>query len=64
MKVTVHRERCISSGNCVLKAPNVFELDAEGVVVLRNAKPAAADHALVREAAAYCPVVAIEVAED
>ena len=64
MKVTVHRERCISSGNCVLKAPNVFELDAEGVVVLRNAKPAKEDHALVREAAAYCPVVAIEVSEE
>lgn len=64
MKVTVHRERCISSGNCVLKAPNVFELDAEGVVTLRTASPKAADQELTREAAAFCPVIAIEVTED
>jgi ferredoxin len=64
MKIIVRPERCISSGNCVLAAPKLFGQDEEGVVVALVSEPAPADYAAAREAAALCPVIAIEVHEE
>ena len=61
MKIIAHRERCISSGNCVKAAPKLFAQDEEGVVEVQVVQPEAGDQAAAREAAAMCPVIAIEL---
>jgi ferredoxin len=64
MKVTVDHEKCISSGQCVLNASDVFDQrDADGVVVLLNASPPAELHEDVRRAVASCPAQVIHIDE-
>ncbi|MFE2111386.1 ferredoxin [Kitasatospora sp. NPDC059463] len=65
MQVNVERDRCCSSGQCVMTAPGVFEQDErDGLVnVHRPAVPAALFED-VRLAADLCPGGAITVTED
>lgn len=64
MKVTVDRERCVASGQCVLAAAAVFDQDeSEGVVVLLNDDPSPDQHDAVRLAAQMCPASVISVTE-
>ncbi|MFB7469777.1 ferredoxin [Kitasatospora sp. NPDC056184] len=65
MQVNVERDRCCSSGQCVMTAPEVFEQDErDGLVNVRRATVPAALLADVRLAADLCPGGAIAVAED
>ena len=57
----IDREVCIGSGNCVRFAGEVFDQDAEAIVVLLQDEPAPELHEAVRQAAAGCPTGAIEV---
>jgi ferredoxin len=62
MRVAVDQDRCISAGQCVAAAPDVFDQrDEDGVVVLVKATPDAAEEDDVRQAAAVCPALAIQV---
>ena len=62
MKVTVGTDRCISSGQCVLAAPEVFDQrDEDGLVVLLNPSPPADVAVDVKQAATLCPALAITV---
>lgn len=64
MKLTVDQDKCVSSGQCVLNAADIFDQrDEDGVVVLLNDSPAddRADDA--RKAAAACPALAIHIEE-
>jgi ferredoxin len=64
MHVTIHEEKCIGAGQCVLSAPSVFDQrDDDGVVILLNADPSDSEGADVRDAAALCPAAVIEVGE-
>ncbi|WP_299560020.1 ferredoxin [uncultured Mycolicibacterium sp.] len=64
MKVTVDQDKCVSSGQCVLNAGDVFDQrDEDGVVVLLDPEPPADRVAAVRSAAAACPARAIELEE-
>ncbi|CAN5816038.1 ferredoxin [soil metagenome] len=64
MHVTIDEMKCCAAGQCVLAAPDVFDQrEDDGIVVLLNADPPADLFAAVREAAAVCPAVAIEVQE-
>ena len=64
MKVTVDQDRCVSSGQCVLNATDVFDQrDDDGVVVLLNDSPAPGQSDSVRNAAAACPALAINIEE-
>ncbi|MER5355344.1 ferredoxin [Kitasatospora sp. NPDC002551] len=64
MQVNVDRDRCCSSGQCVMTAPEVFEQDdLDGLVtVLRPVVPASL-RGDVRLAADLCPGGAIAVTE-
>ena len=62
MKIKLLRDKCISAGTCVAIAPDVFELDVEGKVVLKN--PAGADEQTIMDAAKSCPTQAIEIYDD
>ncbi len=62
MKVTVEQARCVSAGNCVAHAPDVFDQDEDdGSVVLLDETPSGELAAAVREAVAACPAQAIHV---
>ena len=62
MKVTIDTDKCISAGQCVLAAPDVFDQrDDDGLVILLNASPALNQAVDVKQAAALCPALAIHV---
>ncbi|WP_020133547.1 ferredoxin [Streptomyces sp. 351MFTsu5.1] len=64
MKITVDEPKCVSGGQCVLAAPEVFDQrDEDGVVILLNDAPDPDLHEQVREAAAICPAAAITLQE-
>jgi ferredoxin len=64
MKVTVDRERCVASGQCVLAAAAVFDQDEnDGTVILLNDDPSPDQYDAVRLAAQMCPASVIAVTE-
>ena len=64
MKVTVDQDKCVSSGQCVLNAGEIFDQrDDDGVVLLLNDSPDSEHAANVRNAAAACPALAIDIEE-
>jgi ferredoxin len=62
-RVIVDQDACISSGQCVLTVPAVFDQNDDGVVVLLDECPPTELHDAVRQAAALCPALAITVIE-
>lgn len=62
MAITADRDRCIGSGHCVLSAPEVFDSNDEGLVVV--VRPDHDDDRAVREAVQLCPVSAIAVDDE
>jgi len=62
MHITVDYDLCEGHAQCLLAAPDVFDLpdDAEQVVVL-NPDPAETDRDRVIRAAAMCPAQAIRI---
>jgi ferredoxin len=64
MKVTVDQDKCVSSGQCVMNATDLFDQrDDDGVVVLLVENPAPDEAADARKAAAACPALAIDIEE-
>ncbi|CAN5603350.1 ferredoxin [soil metagenome] len=62
MKVIAERDKCVSAGNCVAHAPQVFDQDEDdGSVILLQPEPSDDLGDAVREAAAACPAMAIRV---
>ena len=61
LKVRVDPDRCIGAGQCVLRAPLVFDQHQNGIVILLDDSPAAELHAAVREAVDLCPSQAISI---
>lgn len=62
MKVTVDQPKCVSAGNCVAHAPDIFDQDEDdGSVILLEESPAPDRADDVREAEAACPAHAIFV---
>ena len=58
-RVSADAEVCIGAGNCVAFAPDVFDLDDEGSVVVKQAAVAGDQAARAEEAADNCPSFAI-----
>lgn len=62
MKVILDTEKCEAHGDCVIAAPEVFDLDdADNVVTLLMATPPDALRGQVEQAAQDCPVAAIRI---
>ncbi|MFE3743374.1 ferredoxin [Streptomyces sp. NPDC059134] len=55
MRVTVDQESCVGAGQCVLNAPDVFDQDDDGFVVLLNEAPGAEDRDAVAAGGAPRP---------
>lgn len=64
MKVSVDQSVCQAYANCIVEAPDVFDLDEEnGKVVALLVEPDPDQYDQVRAAAAACPVRAITILE-
>jgi ferredoxin len=63
MRVKVEQDKCITSGQCVLVAPEVFDQDDDGLVILLQESPSEDLAEGVREAQALCPARLIHIAE-
>ncbi|AOS63979.1 ferredoxin [Actinoalloteichus hymeniacidonis] len=59
----VHADRdvCTGSGKCVLIAPEVFDQDDDGLVLLLDSEPDRRLHDAAEEAVALCPVGALRI---
>lgn len=64
MKIIVEQDKCASSGNCVMYAPEVFDQrDEDGVVVVLDEQPPDEQTDNARKAEASCPARAIHIEE-
>ncbi|WP_275559135.1 ferredoxin [Streptomyces sp. 5-6(2022)] len=64
MRVEVAVPKCVSSGQCVILAPDVFDQrDEDGVVILLDETPPTELHDPVRVSATVCPAAAIRLVE-
>jgi ferredoxin len=57
--IKVLTDRCISSGNCVDVAPELFDMDDAGIVVALADEVGEDGQANAEQAAEVCPVQAI-----
>jgi len=60
-KVRVDEHKCIGAGQCVLRAPKVFDQREDGIVILLDETPPPALHEATRKAADVCPAEAIMI---
>ena len=63
-RVRVDQERCIGAGQCVLRAPKIFDQREDGIVILLDPTPPAELHDAARKAADLCPAEAITIEEE
>ena len=61
MNVVVDRDRCVGSGTCEALAPDAFEVDDDGVLVLLRESLADEEVADVRDAVTACPTRALSL---
>ena len=61
--VHVDEDLCIGAGQCVLVAPDIFDQDDQGLVILLDATPPPPLHEAARKAARLCPARAITIEE-
>ena len=63
LRISADSGRCIGSGQCVLTAPDLFDQDEDGIVVLlTESVTTGPDAALARQAEHLCPAAALRVA--
>ena len=60
-RIEVDRERCVGSGACEALAPDVFEVDDDGVLVVHRSEPAADELSDVQDAVQACPTRALSL---
>ncbi|MFZ2176149.1 MAG: ferredoxin [Rhodococcus sp. (in: high G+C Gram-positive bacteria)] len=61
MHITVDFELCAGHGQCLLAAPDFFDLDEDPQVTVLDADPGEEHREAVQRAAAMCPAQAIKV---
>ncbi len=60
MKIAVDQDKCIASGACVLAAPDLFDQDDDGIVlVLKDEIVEPAETGMAQRAARACPALVI-----
>ena len=65
MKISIEPHKCIGAGQCVLKAPQVFDQrEDDGIVILLEESPDGPAAAAARIAARVCPAEVIHIHEE
>lgn len=59
IEIRITRSKCISAATCVVYAPSTFDLDDEGIAIVKNGEWDKLEKVIA--AAKSCPVYAIEV---
>jgi len=62
-RIEVDRDRCASTGGCEALAPDVFEIDDDGELVVLRPEPEPDDLPDVRNAVAGCPTLALRLVD-
>ena len=62
LEISIDRERCMGSGNCSFWAPNVFDLDDDGIAIVVD--PAGDPEDKIVLAGQGCPTQAISISRD
>lgn len=62
IEISIDRDRCMGSGNCVVNAPATFDLDESSIAIVRDAE-GESEEAIAR-AARGCPTQAITITRD
>jgi ferredoxin len=61
VKIWVERDRCIGAGQCVLNAPELFDQDDEGTVVVLDERPSPEQEPAAHAAEHACPARVISL---
>ena len=59
MQIEAYRDRCIASGACVLAAPDVFDQDDDGIVVVLVPEPGPDLAEVTEDAVRACPAAVL-----
>lgn len=62
IEIRVLRDKCISAGTCTVYAPETFDLDEEGIAIVKAGEWDRLEKIIA--GAESCPVFAIEVYQD
>jgi len=62
MDIVVQTSACVGAGQCALVAPEVFDQDDDGIVLLLDPSPEGANADAATRAARLCPARAIALA--
>ncbi|MER6570625.1 ferredoxin [Streptomyces sp. NPDC001093] len=61
MKISIETDNCCGAGQCVLVAPEIFDQDDDGIVILLDPAPSDDVREAVEDAIAICPADVIQV---
>jgi len=61
--IAIDVDKCIAVGQCVLAAPNVFDVDDGGIVILLDPCPPESERPAVLNAITRCPADVISLPE-
>ncbi|HEY1973642.1 MAG TPA: ferredoxin [Pseudonocardia sp.] len=64
MRVVVDRDKCTGLGMCEAEAPDLFELQDDGSLVILNDQPSDTQRAEAEAAVDACPTEALSIVED
>jgi ferredoxin len=64
MRIEVDADKCIASGQCVLIAPEVFDQDDQGYVIVLDDSPGNEFREAMEEAVLICPAAVIRIVEE
>lgn len=63
MAIEVEERLCIAAGRCVAVAPELFDVDEDGFVVLLEESPSESQREAAHLASVLCPAKAIRLTE-
>ena len=64
MRVVVDRDKCTGLGMCEAEAPDLFELQDDGSLVILDDQPSEEQRAEAEAAVEACPTEALSIVED
>jgi ferredoxin len=64
MRIVVDRDKCTGLGMCEAEAPDLFEVQDDGSLVVLEEKPAEDKRAELEAAVESCPTEALSIVED
>lgn len=64
MKIHADKDVCQGFGNCALAAPEYFDVDDDGIVVVLEETVPAEKVAEATEAVRWCPIRALEISAE